>query len=363
MSSAMKRTRLFEEQQKLGAVFTDFAGWELPVYYSSILKEHFAVREGAGLFDVSHMGRIRVRGSGVVQFLNALLSRNILDQKIGEARYALVCNPEGGVKDDIIAYHQGEDQFLLVVNASNREKILDWMDQNKAGPVDLDDQTENTSLLAVQGPRAEAVVSSIVKQDLSPVKFYTFSSGQFMGEEVVLSRTGYTGEDGFEVFVPNEKVQDLWRELLSTGQEYGILPAGLGARDLLRLEMGYPLYGHELTEDISPLEAGLERFVDLDKGFIGREALLGREVRRSLVGLRLMDSGVPREGFYVYQGDRLVGQVTSGGFSPTLKSGIALALLDRTHVRYGENVDIEIRGKRKKAQLTRIPFIEGGRGR
>ena len=358
----MKRTRLFGEQQKLGAVFTDFAGWELPVYYSSILKEHFAVREGAGLFDVSHMGRIRVQGSDVVRFLNTLLSRNISDQKIGEAWYALVCNPEGGVKDDIIAYRQAEDQFLLVVNASNRQKILDWMDQ-KAGLVDIDDQTENTSLLAVQGPRAEAVVSSIVEQDLSLVKFYTFCSGQFRGEEIILSRTGYTGEDGFEVFVSSERAQDLWRDLLSTGEEYGILPAGLGARDLLRLEMGYPLYGHELREDISLFEAGLERFVDLDKEFIGREALLGREVRKSLVGLRLMDSGVPREGFCVYQGDRKVGQVTSGGFSPTLKSGIALAFLDKTYVRYGEDVDIEIRGKRKKAQLTRIPFIEGGRGR
>lgn len=363
MSSAVKRTRLFEEEQKLGAVFTDFAGWELPVYYSSILKEHSAVREATGLFDVSHMGRIRLQGSDVVRFLNALLSRNISDQKIGEARYALVCNPEGGVKDDIIAYRESEDQFLLVVNASNRQKILDWMDQRKAGLVDIDDRTEDTSLLAVQGPQAEAAVSSIVKQDLSLVKLYTFSSGQFMGEEVIVSRTGYTGEDGFEVFVSNEKAQDLWRELLSAGQEYGILPAGLGARDLLRLEMGYPLYGHELTEDISPFEAGLERFVDLDKEFIGREALLGEEVRRSLVGLRLVDSGVPREGFCVYHGDRLVGQVTSGGFSPTLKSGIALALLDKTCIRYGENVDIEIRGKRKRAQLTRIPFIEGGRRR
>lgn len=350
------RTCLFDLHRAAGARMVTFGGWEMPVQYQSIPKEHRATRENVGIFDISHMGRLMVRGAGALEFVNRLVTRDIMRLEPGQVGYTLVCNPSGGVRDDVLVYRNPDEDIGLVVNASNRIKILDWLVEHRSkwnGDVELADNTLDTAMIAIQGPDAEALTGRLLDQDVSSIGYYRWRKISVSGYAASVSRTGYTGEDGFEISGPPEWIQDVWREAVNSGAEL----CGLGARDTLRLEMGYPLYGHELNEDITPWEAGLDRVVDLSKPeFIGRDTLIAQRQQgtsRRLIGFVLVDRGIPREGFSLYAGDERIGTVTSGGFGPTRSAGIGLAYVKRIFVPDS----IEIRGRRVPVREEQPPFV------
>lgn len=348
-----KQTALFDVHQAEGARLVDFAGWDMPLHYTSIVAEHKAVRETAGVFDVGHMGRVFVSGSGAEAAIHLWVVSRVADLIDGQVRYTLVCNEQGCALDDILVTRLSADRFLLVVNASNREKLLPWFTKHLPDAATMDDQTESTGMLAVQGKEAAQICSTVLATDVEPMGYYTAME---LSGGVIVSRTGYTGEDGFEIIAPNDRVPDLWKAIRSQGAE----AAGLGCRDSLRLEMGFPLYGHELTESVTPLEAGLKRVVHLDKdSFIGKETLqaqLDGGIPRKRIGFVLNGAGVPRQGCKVFRDGNPVGETTSGGFSHVLGKGIGLALIDRAS-ESGE-LSIEIRGKQVAATITKSPFVE-----
>ena len=364
---ALKRTPFYDLYSDFAeSRCIDFGGWELPVQFTGIVKEHEAVRQQAGLFDVSHMGEFMVIGSGAEAFLQKMTTNDVSRLADGAAQYTLLCYPNGGVVDDLLVYRLSEGRYMLVVNASNIDKDFQWLQEHltsEFGEVALTNVSDETLLLALQGPLAETILTEVTDAPISELKpFHFIERITICGVEVLVSRTGYTGEDGFEIYAPVDAAEALWRGLLAAGSPHGLTPAGLGARDTLRFEAKLPLYGQELSADITPLEAGLQFFVKLDKtDFIGRDALLQQKeagLPRRLVGLEMIDRGIPRSHYPVYADGVKIGEVTTGTQSPTLKRNLGLALIGTAYSEIGTEVYVEIRGKQLKAVVIKAPFYK-----
>jgi len=361
----VKKTPLNAAHRKLGARMVEFGGWDMPVQYTGVIEEHLAVRNAAGLFDVSHMGEIEVRGRGALAFIQELTINDASLLVNGQVQYSALCYPHGGVVDDVTLYRFDHDHYLFCVNASNADKDFAWMesvlDEGNFADVQLRNVSDDFAQLALQGPASEAILARLTNTDLTRISYYHFYEGLVAEIPVIISRTGYTGEDGFELYFAPSFAETLWNALLDAGAPDGLLPIGLGARDTLRLEMKYALYGHELSEEISPLEAGLGWITRFEKpSFIGREALVRQKERgvpRRLVALSLTEAGVPRADYPVYDGERAVGVVTSGTMSPTLRVGIALALVEPGYVSVGTVLQVGIRSRRVGAEVIKPPFV------
>ncbi|AGT32765.1 glycine cleavage system protein T [Geobacillus genomosp. 3] len=360
----LKRTPLFPVYARYGAKTVEFGGWEMPVQFSSIKEEHEAVRTRAGLFDVSHMGEITVRGRGSLAFLQKLMTNDVTKLRPGRAQYTLMCDENGGTVDDLLIYYKGEDDYLLVVNAANTEKDFAWLSEHIDSDVELENISAQTAQLALQGPAAERVLQTLTDVELSALRPFSFVDDvEVAGAKALVSRTGYTGEDGFEIYCQAEDAIALWDAILTAGAEDGVVPCGLGARDTLRFEACLPLYGQELSDTISPLEAGLGFAVKTEKEtpFIGQAALKQQKeagLPRRLVGIEMIDKGIPRHGYRVYASGEEVGFVTTGTQSPTLKKNIGLALVKAEVAAIGQEVEVEIRGKRLKATIVPTPFYK-----
>jgi aminomethyltransferase len=360
MATAPERTALYARHQQLGGRLVPFAGWVLPQQYSSIREEHLAVRESAGLFDLSHMGRLEVSGDGAPEYLQRLVTNDVDRLQPGRAQYTLMCREDGGILDDLVLYRRDVKRFTVVVNASNRDQDLDWMQDHRGPGVDIGDRTHEVSLLAVQGPRAQELLPS--SSDLEAIPYFGFAEGDVGGRPALVSRTGYTGEDGFELFVAAEHAPAVWDAVLAAGEQGGLRPCGLGARDVCRLEAGLRLYGNDMDLTTNPYEAGLGWTVRLKKepGFIGRDALRAvKEAgpRRQLVGLRARDRAIPRHGDSVTAGGG-EGHVTSGTYSFWLKQAIGMAMVP-VGVEPGGEVVVEGRGQRSTANVVQLPFYRG----
>lgn len=355
-----KRTPLFDVHQSLGARLVEFGGWEMPVWYEGIIAEHHAVRNRVGLFDVSHMGEFLIHGRGALAFVRKMFTNDAALLVPGQAQYTLMPNAHGGTVDDLLLYRLAEDRFLTVVNAANIDKDREWLRAHLPEDVALEDISDEKVLLALQGPKAEAVLAGLTDAPLSELAYYHFCEATVAGLPAFISRTGYTGEDGFEIMVAADDGRQLWSAIMAAGEEFAIRPAGLGARDSLRLEAAMPLYGHELDEDTSALEAGLGYFVKLDKPeMMGMERLRREKtegVRRKLVGLVAEERAVPRQGCRVLAEGQPVGVVTSGTLSPTLGQPIAMAYVPPEHAAVGTRLAIEIRGRATPATVVKRPF-------
>ena len=371
-SNASGVSPLHDAHAALGASFTDFAGWQMPLKYSSELAEHHAVRNSAGLFDLSHMGEIDISGPDAAALLDYALVGELSKVAVGKAKYSLLCNLEGGVIDDLVIYRLGDDHFLVVANAANYRAVHQEISGRAAEfDVTVADHSPHTALIAVQGPKSQDAVSSLVSPEqvhlVADLKYYASTPAVVAGIEVLLARTGYTGEDGFELYVPNEHARALWDALLGATTACGGSPAGLACRDTLRLEAGMALYGHELTIDINPYEAGLGKLVRLNKEFFGRDALqsLSEEpVTRVLVGLRGQGKRAARADYPVCDADAaVVGTVTSGALSPTLGYPIALAYVDPALAGPGTELTVDVRGRKEPFAVTPVPFYERGQHR
>ncbi len=360
----VQKTPLYEAHIRYGGKVIDFAGWLLPVQYSGILEEHRAVREKAGLFDVSHMGEVLLKGAGALAFLQRLVTNDISGMVDGQIRYTPMCYPDGGVVDDILVYKRGDGEYFLVINAGNIVKDWNWMQQEAKGfDVELTNLSDRTAELALQGPLAQTILSHLTDAPLAGLRYYRFlPEVTVAGKQVLLSRTGYTGEDGFEIYCRPEDAVELWDAILDAGKSYGLLPAGLGCRDTLRFEACMPLYGHEFSANISPVEAGLGRYVSLHKGeFNGREALgeqLAHGTKRTLVGFEMIGRGIARAEYpVIYEGQK-IGVVTTGSYSPTLDKNLGLALVPPEYAVNGHHFDIQIRGKNVQAKVVNKPFYK-----
>ncbi len=362
----MKITPLNQIHRQLGARMVDFGGWDMPVQYSGVIAEHMAVRTTAGLFDVSHMGEIEVSGAQAFEFLQYATTNDLANLTDGQVQYTALCYETGGVVDDLTLYRFAADRYLLCVNASNSDKDFAWL-QDLQKNTDFNDLTlinrsDEYAQLALQGPVAANILAKLTSTDLSAIKFYRFKEGMVAGIKTIISRTGYTGEDGFELYCAAADGAALWQELMKVGESLGLLPIGLGARDTLRLEKAYALYGHEITAEIMPIEARLAWITKLKKGnFVGRDAMLKAKqagLSRKLIALTLTTSGVPRDGYPVLSGGRQVGYVTSGTMSPSLRKGIALALVETAVAESDEPLQIGIRKRQVLAERTALPFVK-----
>lgn len=360
----LKRTPIYEQVKQLGGKTIDFGGWELPVQFSGIKNEHKAVRENAGLFDVSHMGEIEVTGEGAEIFLNTLLTNDVTTLCPGEAQYSIMCYEDGGTVDDLLVYKKADQAYWLVVNAANIDKDFEWITSHANDAVRIQNRSEDIALLALQGPNAEKIVQKVTHVPIHPIKpFHFVDEVDLSGTPALISRTGYTGEDGFEIYCKWEEAPRLWKVILEAGEEEGLIPCGLGARDTLRFEARLALYSQELSRSISPLEAGLGFAVKLNKesNFIGQHALLKQKEQgspRKLVGIEMLDKAIPRTHYPVLIGDEQLGEVTTGTQSPTLGKNLGLALIKADYAKPGTEVEIEIRGKRKKAVVVKTPFYK-----
>ncbi len=356
------RTALHRWHQSNGGRLVEFGGWSMPVQYRSIVEEHQAVRLGVGLFDISHMGRLTFEGQGVLDWIERCTTNHVARLAENQIQYSLMTNDRGGVIDDILVYRQ-PDAYLIVCNASNRAKVVAQFQAQRQGASGLfRDQTEETAMIAVQGPKALATLQPLVDQPLDAVRYYHQTTGRLLGRiDSVLSRTGYTGEDGFELIVLASSAEEVWEAILKAGHPHGIMPCGLGARDTLRLEAAMPLYGHELGEDTDPYSAGLGWAVKLDKGeFAGRSILSLRKEAPPLarIGLVLEGKRIARQGALVLSGDREVGLVTSGTFSPTLQASIAMAMVAPDARAAGSVFTVDVRGHRETARAVKLPFYK-----
>ena len=358
----LHETSLIEIHRSLGARLVDFAGWQMPVQYSVILEEHRAVRERAGLFDLSHMGELFIEGDDAGDALAAALVSDPRTLAVGRAHYSMLCAPDGGVIDDLIVYRLGPERFLVVANASNAtvdsDELAARMSDWKAV---LDDRSRTTSLVAIQGPRSASVLGPLTDVDLGRLRYYAIAEGRVAGVDALVARTGYTGEDGFEIFVEWARGPEIWTALAEAGAAAGVIACGLGARDTLRLEAGMPLYGNELDRDTNPFEAGLGQVVKLDKpgDFVGRGALqraAKEQLAKTLVGLRVTGRGIARHGHPVLAGERPSGMVTSGTFSPTLGVPIAMAYVAPGDAEPGTMLDVHVRDQRVAAEVVALPF-------
>lgn len=360
----MKKTPLYDEHVRLGGKIVEFAGWEMPVQYSGVVAEHVNVRERVGLFDVSHMGEIWVTGPSAEQALEHLTCNRVSALYDGKAQYSAILNHTGGVIDDIILYRFSKDRFLLCVNASNADKDFEWLVKNNPTDAKVSNASAEYGQIAVQGPRALELVSPLVKGgDMAGLKYFHFTEGEIMGVSVIVARTGYTGEDGVEIFVKSDRTVDLWRLLLEHGASYGVLPCGLGARDSLRLEAALPLHGHELSDEISALESGLGWIVKFDKGnFIGRDTLLKQRdsgTPRKLIGFHLSDSGIARQGDSVADSEgRTVGVVTSGTKTPTVNVALGMALVESSKASLETKLSFVVRGRSIAGHVVPLPFYK-----
>lgn len=359
-----KQTPLYETHLRYGGKIVEFGGWLLPVQYSGIIAEHRAVREKAGLFDVSHMGEVLVKGPDALAYLQQVVTNDVARIADTQVQYTPMCYPDGGTVDDLLIYRYGPSEYMLVINAANIDKDYAWLKQNAAGfDVTVDNISAETAEVALQGPLAQTILAKITAAPLAQIGYYWFLPGvEAAGKQVMISRTGYTGEDGFEIYCKPEDAAALWEALMTAGESYGLLPAGLGCRDTLRFEACLPLYGHELSPEISPLEAGVGRFVKLDKGdFNGRAALAQQKeqgLKRKLAGFMLTDRGIARAEYPVLAAGRSIGKVTSGSFAPSLDKNLGLALVDAEFAGVGQKFDIEIRGKNVAAEVIARPFYK-----
>ena len=361
----LRKTALYERHVEHGARFTEFGGWDMPVQYTGVIDEHNAVRNSVGIFDVSHMGEIFVEGPEAREYLQRVTTNDIEKLKIGKAQYSLLCNEQGGVVDDIIVYQLAEEKYLVCVNASNADKDFAWLvSKNKSSAV-IENRSADYGQIAVQGPKAELIFAEIFNADFSLESFPAFTQKTFnlsqVEGELLVARTGYTGEDGFEVFLPVQSSVALWDVLVEAGKKFGIKPAGLGARDTLRLEASYPLYGHELTGDIVALCSGVGWVIKLKKGdFIGRDALLEAKkvgLKWKLTGYLVKDKGIIREGAKIYANNREVGWVASGTKTPTLNAAIAMGFIERDLANSDELLEAEVRGRRLAVETVKTTFL------
>jgi aminomethyltransferase len=367
MTTDLARTPLHEWHVAHGGRMVDFAGWSMPVQYTSIADEHNATRNAAGVFDISHMGRLRFEGTGVAAFLDSVVTRRVADLKPNQIRYALVCQDDGGILDDVLVYGNSPDgtrPYSMVVNASNREKIVAWLENRLPASVSLFDDTKQTAMIAVQGPAAIGAVQPFVElaTPISSMRYYTCANARFDGVDVLISRTGYTGEDGVEIICDAARGRAIWDRIISAVKPVGGIAAGLGARDTLRLEAAMPLYGHELSETINPIQAGLNFAVNLGgREFIGSKALerfAADKPQPVRIGLQLDGKRVPRQGCPVLHGDEIVGEVTSGTFSLTFQCPIAMAYVRPTAQVVGTHLAVDIRGTQHPAVVVPLPFYE-----
>ncbi|NMA61849.1 MAG: glycine cleavage system aminomethyltransferase GcvT [Firmicutes bacterium] len=357
----MKQTPLTAKHRSLGAKMVDYAGFEMPVQYTGVLEEHLTVRSKVGLFDLSHMGEFELTGPGALATVNSLTTNDASQLAVGEIQYTCLTTEQGGIIDDILVYRT-KDGFLLVVNAANTAKDYAWIEKHLLPGTKLADRTGELALIAVQGPKSAPLVEEVLKISLADLKNYTFIETKFKGINILLSRTGYTGEDGFELYFPNALAEQLWDELTAHGEKYGVAPIGLGARDTLRLEMRMPLYGNDVSEEINPLEAGLGRFVKFDKGdFIGREALQRiREqgITRKLVAFTMLEKGIPRQGYSLLDQDgREIGVVTSGTHSPSLNKPIGMGYVEVDNSKPGTIIQVQIRKKPAQGEIIKGRFL------
>ena len=363
ITTNLKATPLLGLHKELGAKLVPFVGWNMPIQFAGVLSEHICVRERVGLFDVSHMGEIEVKGKDAKKFLQFLLSNNVEKMFDGSILYSLMCYETGGVVDDLLAYRFSENHYFLCVNASNSDKDYDWIARHASSfNVNIKNTSSETSQLALQGPDAKNVLQSLCGISLADLSYYNFRKGMVNNVESLISRTGYTGEDGFELYLSPEKVSEVFRSLMEQGRSYGIQPIGLGARDTLRIEMGYPLYGNEIDNNPTPLDAGLGWVIKFDKGeFLGRGSLLKQKEqgspRRKLVGLKLLTRGVPRAHYQVFKNGESVGEVTSGTFSPTLNTGVGLCYVSSEYSDIGNHLDVKIRDQLVATEVIQLPFV------
>lgn len=358
----VKKTALYATHEKSGGKIIDFAGWALPVQYEGIIQEHEAVRNAAGLFDVSHMGEVKAEGKNAFDFVQNLVTNDISVLENHQVIYTLMCYPNGGVVDDLLVYKINNEDFLLVINASNVDKDYKWMQDNSSNfNVKLSNISNELSEVALQGPKAQDILQKIVNVNLSDIKFFYFNDNVLInGMKCLISRTGYTGEDGFEIYTENKNIEKVWSLVMEAGKSQGLKPTGLGCRDTLRFEACLPLYGNEISQDISPLEAGLGFFVKLAKdNFIGKDALVKQKadgLKRKLVGFEMKDKGIPRHGYEVLGNGEKIGFVTTGYFSPTLKKNIGLALVSADYSALGTEISIVVRNKTLKAEVISKKF-------
>ncbi|WP_099191335.1 glycine cleavage system aminomethyltransferase GcvT [Tepidibacter mesophilus] len=357
-----KKTALFNVHEKYGGKIIDFSGWQLPVQYESITLEHEATRNKAGLFDVSHMGEVEVTGIDAFKFVQNLVTNDISALEDNQVLYTFMCYETGGVVDDLLVYRFDEEHFFLVINAGNIDKDFEWMNKNSEKyNIDILNISDKISQLAIQGPNAQTILQKLTDIDLGEINFFYFKRNvNIAGVSCLVSRTGYTGEDGFEIYLENTKVEYVWEKLMEVGKKLGLKPVGLGARDTLRFEVALPLYGNELSKDISPLEAGFEFFVKLEKDdFIGKEALVKQYtdgLKRKIVGFEMIDKGIPRHGYEVWAHGKQIGFVTTGYASPTVKKNIGFAIVPVEYSKLGTIIEIKVRKKFLNAQVVSKRF-------
>lgn len=359
----MKKTAFYDIHSKLNAKIVEFAGYLMPVQYSSIISEHKAVRNSVGVFDVSHMGEVIVKGNNALDFVQYLTINDASKLNVGRVQYSAMCYPDGGIVDDLLVYKLADDEFMLVINASNTQKDFDWMRDNNKFGVELRDESEMYSLLAVQGPNSKSVVQKICDKELE-LEYYHFTKAKCAGVEAIVSRTGYTGELGYEIYlkIDSRSAENIWNEIFDAGKEFNIQPVGLGARDSLRLEMGYCLYGNDIDQTTNPIEAGLSWITRLNKAeFIGEDALLKvkeKGVSRKLVSMISDEKIFPRHGYELTINGNNIGHITSGTVSPILEKPIALGYVNAEHAAEGNSINILIRGKAAPARIVKLPFVK-----
>ena len=361
----MKNTALTHVHEALGAKMVPFAGYNMPVQYEGVTIEHQTVREGVGVFDVSHMGEFLVEGENALGLLQRVTSNDVSKLAIGDAQYSCFPNDSNGIVDDLICYRMKENTYLLVVNASNIDKDWNWISKhNKEFNAELKNISENYSLLAIQGPKAVEAMQSLTSIDLGEIPFYKFKIADFAGvEHAIISATGYTGSGGFEIYVKNEEVEEVWNKVFEAGKDWGIKPIGLAARDTLRLEMGYCLYGNDINDETSPIEAGLGWITKFSKDFINKENLLAQKengITRKLVAFEMTERGIPRNGYDIVAADgSIIGNVTSGTMSPSLSNGIGLGYVKKEFSKRDSEIFIQVRKKQIPAKVVRLPFYKG----
>jgi aminomethyltransferase len=359
----MKEIALNNVHLKLGAKMVPFAGYNMPLQYTGLTHEHLAVRSGVGVFDVSHMGEFIVKGSGALDLIQKISTNDAATLEIGKVQYSCMPNGKGGIVDDLLIYKVGDEAYMLVVNASNIQKDWDWIQKNNTFKAELQDISDRTTLLAIQGPKASEAMKELTDIDLEEMVYYTFEKGKFAGvDNVLVSATGYTGSGGFEIYFNNEHAEKIWAAVMKAGKAFGIAPAGLGARDTLRLEKGFCLYGNDIDDTTSTIEAGLGWITKFTKDFVDSKVLKKQKengVTRKLAAFKMIDRGIPRKEYEIMDaGGNKIGVVTSGTSSPSLKLGIGMGYISKELSKVGMEVFIEIRGRQLKAEIVKLPFVK-----
>lgn len=358
----MKRTPFFEMHQKAGAKIVPFAGFEMPVQYAGIMEEHKSVRNAVGVFDVSHMGEFFAKGANALSFLQKITVNDVSKLTPGKAQYSAMCYEDGGIVDDLLVYMLAENSYMIVVNAANIDKDWEWMKKHCPSDVSFENKSDNTALLAIQGPKSLETLKKLTTIDLATIPYYNFVQASLAGIEMIISRTGYTGELGFEIYFDVKHAEKIWNAIFDAGKEFSIAPIGLGARDTLRLEMGYCLYGNDIDNTTNPIEGGLSWITKLNKGdFIAKPILEKTKIegpKRKLVGMMLNEKAVPRHGYPLLVNGTNVGVVTSGTFSPSLEKGIAMGYVNVPYTEVGTTIQIDVRGKMADAKIVALPFLK-----